>query len=920
VSPPIALVGRDAEQRRLDALLERAAAGDSSTVLLVGEPGIGKSALLEAARQRCVARAGTALRARGVEAESDLPFAGLHELLAPTLAFLDRLDEPHRSVLAVALGLEAGPPPTPFAVGVGLLGMLEAEPDRAGPLLVAVDDAQWLDPGSLQAIRFAARRLEHEGVVVALASRPTPDRGLDDGTAERIELGPLDDRSAAELARRLAGDERGARRIVALAAGLPLALVELSRAPADALSPLDGGEPWRPTRAIERAFRAELRRLPADARRVLAIVAADERISRAELVAAAAALGIGEAAVGAAERDGLVAADGLGLRFRHPLLRAVVLHDAAGGERRAAHRALAAVLPGARSAWHRAAAAEGPDDAIADELVAAARLARARGDLATAARDAAAAVRLAADAGAAASHARDAAELLLQVGALPEAREMTGRALVRPPEDPAVRADLERIRGTALGRMGLPTAGTAALLEHVERIGDRDPARAAILLLSATPTFWFVGDVAAFSGALDRVDALTDGRLPVHRALSGLLRALLAASAGDTRRAIEEARRHEHVLLRDELPATGYEPYASPAHAALWSGDPDHAEALLGQRLAQARREGAVGALVYPLTVVGQLELRRGAGAAALASGSEALRLAQDTDQELLAGLAAALLAQTEATLGREAPCREHAALALDQAERSGAVLTALHARAALGRLELALGRPDAALTPLRRCAADAERTGMAEPNMARWAVDHVEALVRCDALDEAREAHARLEARVDRSPTAWGRAAVERTLALLTPGPAGEAAARRAIDRLDDAGDALEAALARLALGERLRRERRRRDARAPLELALDRLDRAAAGPWAQRAREELRATGGPTGERRRGPTDELSPQELRIALLVAAGRTNPEVAGELFLSRKTIEHHLSQIYRKLGLRSRTELARELADLVDSR
>ena len=915
MSSPNDLLGRDAELRRLDVLLDRAADGRSAVALLVGEPGIGKSALLRAAAARCGARHGTVLAARGVEAESDLPFAGLHELLRPTLPFLAALGDPHRTALEVALGRATGPPPTPFAVGVALLGMLEVEPQRGGPLLLAVDDAQWLDAGSLQALRFAARRLDHEGALVLLAARPEVGRELDDGHAERIDLGPLDRGSAVALARRAGAAEERIDRVLALSAGLPLALVELARASGDALA-APSAEAWRPSRAIERAFRDELTALDADARRSLVLLALEERATRAELAAAATLGGeSGDDGLAEAVDRGLLVPDGHGLRFRHPLLRAVVLHDAAEEERRTAHRALAAALPADRSAWHRAGGAQGPDPALAVALMEAAVVARQRGDLAAAARDAAAAVRLADDPAQAATYALAAAEMALQVGALADARDLTERALVDPPADALVRADLERVRGTAMGRMGLATAGTSSLLRQVEVVADRDPGRAATLLLSATPTYWFTGDADAFGETLDRVDALSEDRLPVHRALSALLRTLLTASVGGTAGAIAALERHLPALDAGELPPTGYEPLASPAHASLWCGGTELADVLLERQLSGSRRIGAVSELVYPLTVLGQLELRRGAHAPALAAGNEALQLARDTDQDLLAGLAAALLAQTEATLGREEPCRAHARFALEQAERSGAVLTTLQAHTALGRIELAVGRPEEALVPLRLCAASAARTGFAQPNMARWGVDLVEALVRAGERGEAEAAHAQLEARVARSPTPWGRAAVERTHALLTPGPAGEASLVRAIARLDATGDALEAALARLALGERLRRERRRREARVPLQLALERLERAGAGPWAERAREELRATGGATGERRRGPADELSPHELRISLLVAAGRTNPEIAAELFVSRKTVEHHLSQIYRKLGLRSRTELTRALVD-----
>jgi len=908
-------IGRGPELERLTALLNAAVGGRSSTVLLTGPAGIGKTTLLRTTALRAVDLHGTVLRCRGAEAESDVPFAGLHELLGPILRHVPGLPAPHRDTLGVALGLAAGPPPSTFTVALGLLALLASAPDQDGPILVLVDDAQWLDQGSLDAILFVARRLHAEGVVLVIAARPDPGRGLTDRALGRIDLAPLDDAAARALFRRVAPDRSSAHRIgriLDLAAGSPLALVEIARSP---VPPETEPDAWRPTDAIERAFRHELAALPDTTRAALVVLAADERASRAEATAALGALGLSADAVGAAEAAGVVERDGLRWRFRHPLLQAVVRHAAGAPARAAAHAALAATLPTDRAAWHRAAAADGPDEDVAAALERTAAVATSRGDLATAAREMRRAVGLTPDPVAGARRALTAGELTLQTGDLPTARAVVEAALAPPPVDPGLRADLERLRGTILGRSGDPDGRAGRLRDHAARVASSDRPRAALLLLGAAPAYWMAGETDRMERVLDDARDVAAGHDPTLVAMSGLLRSMVRCARGDAAGAEAILRDSRHVLDRDDLPQPGYEVHGSPAQMSVWAERYDRAERYLDRQIERSRREGAITALVYPLAVRGQLELRRGRPLAALAAGSEALALGTDSRQDLIAALAAAMLAQTDAALGREEACREHAEIALRAADRVGATLVTFTADAALGRLELGLGRTDAALVLLERCRATAERTGLTEPNLNRWAVDHVEALVRADRHVDAAAARDVLRDAVARSPTAWGLAAVDRAGALLaTDDEAADALLCTAIARLDDAGDAIEAARVRLDLGSRRRRAKRRLAAREPLQQAAERYDRSGAGRWADLARDELRATGGPTGERRAVPVDALTPHELRVALLVADGRTNPEVAADLFVSRKTVEHHLSQIYRKLGLRSRTELARELA------
>lgn len=919
------LIGRREEQARIGGLLDGAREGRSGALLVTGPAGIGKTALLRTAGEHARRRGLRTLGARGVEAEAEVAFAGLHELLAPVVALRGELPGHHRRALEVALGIESavGEPPEPFAVAAALLALLGVVAERGDGLLVVLDDVHWFDAGSLEALLFVVRRLHAEGVAVLLSARPAPERGLRERGLDELALEGLGDDDARALVRSATGDRASApdlRRIAGAARGYPLALVELGRAFADEPDrdrALDAA-PQRPSQAVERVFRDDLRRLPSGVRRALLLAAADERATRTELSDAARISDLPRDALDAAERSGLLERDGTGLRFRHPLMQAVAYHGATSAEHDAAHRALAAVLPEDRAAWHRAAAADGPDEDVARGLTAAGRAAADRGDLAAGAVAVRRAVALTPRGPDAARRALLAAELSIAAGDLPQCRDLAEAALAGP-ADPPVRIDLERVRATALGRMGRLEEGVRPLLEHADLVATTDPRRAALLLLGAGPAFWFTGRLDRFATVVGRATQLTAEDHPVEHAMAGLLGAMVAVNAGRVGDAEDAIDRHEHVLERSDLPDPGYEVLASPAQVSVWTGQLERADALIERQLTVARRAGAAAALVYPLTVRGQLDLRRGRASSALAMGAEALSLGQDTRQTVLVGLAAAVLAQTEAALGRDVPCREHVALAHEIADATGSVTTAMVADAALGALELCLGRLEAALSALDRCARAATRTGVVEPNVARWQGDRIEVLARLGRAAEASEALAALRDHAAVSPTPWTLATVDRCAALLASDD-GEAtlAHGRAVARLDDAGDALEAARQRLALGERLRRGRQRRSAREPLRAALVAFERAGATPWAARTGVELRATGG-TPEPGAGSdvpsrVDELTPRELRVALLVADGRTNPEVAAELFLSRKTVEHHLSQIYRKLGLRSRTELARELA------
>lgn len=913
VHPP--LIGRTRELQRVAALLDAAASGRSGALVISGVAGIGKTTVLDAAASAARERGLTVLRARALEDEQGHAFAGLRELLRPARGLRARLDPHHAAALEVALGEQEGPPQPPFAVSVALLALLAAAEEDG--LLVLLDDVQWLDEGTFEAVLFATRRLHAEGVAVLLAARPEPDRGLRERGIEHLELGGLPTSDARALADRAGGGVAALplEQLVAAVDGHPLALVELAAGlTADqraGVAPL--AEPLRPGPAIERAFRGRLDALPATTADALAVAAADEHASRAQTADAIRRLGLPADALDAAERAGILERDGVRWRFRHPLLRATAYHRAPLALRRDAHGALAEDAEPERRAWHRAAACDGPDAAVAGELEDVAAAVTARGALGAAAELLARAAELSPDAQDRGRRRVAAAAILATIGDPGRARPLVDAAVAEAPEDPLLRCDLERVRGMLLARGGRLEEGLRIVSDAAEEVAAVDPARAAEMLLGTVPGHWMPGHFDRMAEIAARVRELAGDRLPAHAEVAGLVQALVLALTGRPADAAAALERHVAVLERDDVPDAGTEMLSTPAHVACWTERHDLAERIVSRQLAAARARRAPGELIYPLAVQGELALRTGRLGPALAAGTEAVTLAVDANMPILLAPAGGLLAQTEAALGQEDACREHAHLSLGICALVDGVSMGLAARSALGLLGLGLGRPDEAAEWLGVCARDSARMGMREPNKTRWHANLVEALVLTGDDAGAREATAVFAAAAAAAPSAWSRAALARCRGLIAEGADGAPDLEASAAAFEERSDAFEAARSRLLLGERLRRARHRNRARDPLQAALDAFERMGAATWAARARDELRATGGPVSGERHAAAERLSPYELRVALLVADGRTNPEVAAELYMSRKTVEHHLSLIYRKLGLRSRTELAREL-------
>src|SRR5215210_7965543 len=894
-------------------MIEAARGGRSAALLVYGEAGMGKTSLLrDAAAQATGLRV---LKARGIESESHLPFAALSELLAPLLELRSEIPPVQARALGGALALEAATVSDRFAVAAGVLSLLAAAAERQ-PVLALADDLQWLDESSREALLFAARRLDAEGVVLLFGLRDGEGLDAEALGLDTLALSGLDDESARAL---LAAEGDGlappvTERLVAAAGGNPLALREIPRGlSAEQRAGRDlANAPLRPGDTLERAFRRRVDALPEPARRALLVAACAETV-RADVTAGALAnAGLPPDALEPAEAAGLLRLRGREIDFDHPLVRAAVYHAGSPGERRDAHRALADAFPerSAEKAWHRAAAAPMPDAGVAQALMDAAGDARARAAFAAAARGFARAGELHTDDDERARALLEAAGAATIAGELPRAFELAEEG-ARLASDPLLQSDLRAMAARTQIRLGDPLRAGKALVREAERIEALDPVRAGAFLLESAVSHMIDGTLAAMAETAGRVRAVTAGAAPGLEFLATLLTAEAYLALGQTAEGDELLQACEPVLLGDEPVLGPPEVLGMAAHASVWSERFERAEALFDRLIGSLRDVGAAGSLVYPLAARSHLDFRLGRWPAALAGADEGVRLGRETGQESLLAHGLGALAEVEAGLGRAEAARSHANESVGLCQAQGAPATAIYGYGALGLLELGLGNLETARDHgLAAERAFAETEGD-EPGVVRYAPDLIEVLWRLGSADEV---PARLEAlarQADRPLHSWTQAVVERLRGLMASDDQVDAHFGRALELHAQTRQPFETARTQLLHGERLRRAKRRADARAPLSAALAVFERLGADPWAERTRGELRATGGPTGSSAPAiATDELTAQELQIALQVAQGRTNREVAAALFLSAKTIEYHLGSIYRKLGIRRRGELA----------
>jgi DNA-binding CsgD family transcriptional regulator len=914
-----ALIGRDAERERLRALLDAARSGRGGAVVLRGEPGVGKTALLDDLRR--AADGVRVLSARGIESESRLAFAGLADVLRPVLDRLDRVPEAQRAALQAALAL--GPPAVPdrfaaYAATLSLLGAVAAE----GPVLVTVDDGHWLDVPSQEALLFCARRLGDDPVLFVATARERPPEDLDVSDIEELAVGALGPDAARRLLAAVTADEPLAPEIAeelhGIAGGNPLALVELPRELTPDQRAGRAPLPRIPSAgdALAQAYRHRMTALSAPARRAVLLAALSGDGSATPIVAA---IGGADAAGALAEAEaaGVLTIGGEAVRFRHPLLRSVAVDLADPTERRAAHRALAGALADEveleQRAWHVAEAAVGPDEEAAALLEAAAARAAARTGYAAAASALERAAELTPAPERAALRRLSAAGLALAAGRTRRALRLAERARADA-RDPRLVAQAGHLIGRCLIVEGPVDRAQEVLLGGARAVEDADPRTAVPALIVAAVTCLMAGDFDA-NVALARRAVLAARAARDEAGLTGAGAALGAGLllTGGRRLVpplLEPMKRRAPEM--DPL-APEYEMALYAAYAWARTGTIDLALSTIERVVEAARAAGAATLLPYALIVQADIEFWRGHWPQALAAADESVALLDEIGSPTLRSRGLATRAMIGAALDRDEQCRVDArdSIALAEAQGVGSMVT--FSTWVLGFAALATGRPQEAAAHLERVAALAARQGLREPAMLPWQPDLVEAYVRTGRGGEARRVLASLSERAHATGGAWARAATCRCRGLIDDDL--DRHFREALAWHERDPMPFERARTELAYGSRLRRTGRRADARAQLEPALAAFEELGASAWGRQAREEIAAGGARLRPRRAARADDtLSPRELQVATAAAEGLTNREVAARLFLSEKTVERHLGSVYRKLGLRSRTELARRFA------
>jgi DNA-binding CsgD family transcriptional regulator len=903
------LTDRRSERQVLDRLVEAVRAGESRALVVCGDPGVGKTVLLDYLAGR--AQECQVARAVGMQTEMELAFAGLHQLCAPMLNHAEQLPVPQREALQTAFGLSAGPPPDRFMVGLAVLSLLsEAAGER--PLICLIDDQQWLDHASAQTMGFVARRLGADPVGLVFAARePGPELA---GLPE-LEVGGLPEGDArALLDSALAGpiDARVRDQIVAEAQGNPLALLELPRG----LSPselaggfgLPGAAPL-PGR-IEESFRRQLEALPVDARRLLLVAAAEPYGDLPLVWRAAERLGIPVQAAAPALEAGLVEF-GTRVRFRHPLLRSASYRAAPVADRQAVHSALAeatnAETAPERRAWHRAQAATGPDEEVAAELEQSAGRAQSRGGLAAAAAFLERAAALTPDPVRRAGRALAAAQAKAQAGLPDVALELLAEAEAGP-ADELLRARIGLLRGQMAFASSHGADASRLLLHTARQLEPLDVRLARETYLDALAAAMFVGRLAGgvdlpevARAALGAPPAPPPPRAP-DLLLDGL--AVLITDGYETGtpalRPAVAAFRSGDVTLEDELRW-----FFVACHAAhdLW--DDEAWYALSARHLQVARDVGALSVLPLALAQRVGVHLHAGEFGAAASLVEETAAITEATRNDLPPYSALALAGWQ----GRAAEATSLIHAAIDGLTVRGEGMGLGLVRHTSAVLSNGLGRYRDALTAAEEASASPQELGFANWGLAEL----VEAAVRCGETARAADALERLARTTRPSGTPWGLGIEARSRALVSEGEAAELLYREAIDRLGQCRGAVALARAHLLYGEWLRRENRRVDARAQLRTAHEMLDAMGMAAFAERARRELMATGEAVRRRTLEAPSTLTAQEALIARLAREGRTNPEIGAQLFISARTVEWHLRKIFAKLGISSRRELREAL-------
>ena len=883
------LIGRDPEQRLIATLLEDARQGASGALVIRGAAGIGKTAVLEEAIRSADMRT---LRCGGVESEHDLPFAGLEQLLRPVRELVDGLPDPQASALRSVFGLSSERVEDRLLLGLATLNLL-AEATEDEPLLCVIDDLQWLDGPSAQAFMFVARRLGAEGLVMLFAVREDPDDWFDVAGVQQLTLGPLAEAAARELVASrgdAALSEVARERLLDEAAGNPLAILEL---------PIEntGGAAV----GLQATFRARVLRLPPETRQLLLLAAcADaeeagnwgELVRLADLSARARLVAVDAGLIG--DIDAIV--------FRHPLVRSAVYNASSRAERAEAHRLLASRAADRLSrASHLAAAAGQPDEGLAAELEQAAAAVAQRGAFASAATAFARAAALSTENRGRVHRLISAAQAHLDAGDSDAASRLAEEALagVSMASD---RAALAAVRGALELQRGTPAAAYDLLISAAHGVGRQDPSWALELQVQAITASFVAGwPERAFVEAHTFLEDLP----PTDRAHERFLRVFVAAMAADDAAAKDSARRQLLEDIRLGAPVEDFRFMGWAGIASGYLGDLRSARVYSMQAVASARAAGSLSRLPVALLAPTRLAVSYRAFDEAEEFAREGIELARQLGQENLETIFSAALVRCLAAHGHTEECRELGEATLARAVARGIATAATDVHLGLAELELSLGHGEVARDMIESVTHPLFRLGAAP--------DLVEALLLSGDPEPDRvplDALARY-AEQAQDPHALGVLARARAL-LAGSDDSAEPLFLEALRHQTEHLQPFERARTALAYGEFLRRAQRRTDARVQLRDALATFDGLDSPLWADRARAELEATGITARKRDPATLDDLTPQELRIAKLVAAGASNRDVAAQLFLSQKTVEYHLRKVFMKLGVSSRVELARE--------
>ncbi|HEX6652273.1 MAG TPA: AAA family ATPase [Thermoleophilaceae bacterium] len=905
------LQGRRSECAVLDAVLEGARAGRSAVLVVRGEAGVGKTALLDYAMRS--ASELRVLRAVGVESEMELAFAALHQLCAPLLDRLDRLPGPQRDALQTTFGLSAGPVPDRFFVGLAVLGLL-SEVAEERPILCVVDDAQWLDKASAQTLAFVARRLLAESVTMLFAARHPSDETA--GLPELVLKGLRDADARSLLASVLPGrlDERIADELLAETRGNPLALLELPRGLTAAQLAGGFGLPRALSLQgrIEESFLARLRALPDDTRRLIVVAAAEPTGDPALLWRAAERLALPGSALEPAKSAGLIEVDSRA-RFRHPLVRSTAYRSAAPDERRKVHRALAEATDAQadpdRRAWHLAEAAAGPDEDVAAELEWAADRAQARGGLAAAAAFLERALALTPESSRRSGRALAAAQTKYEAGSLDDAL-----ALLATAEGGAI-GELQRARVHLLGaqiafasRRG--SDAPPLLLKAARELEAVDPSLARATYLEALSAGRFVGRLARGVGLAEISEAALAGPPPPQppRPSDLLLQGLATRFAQGYAAAAPILKEAVSAFRRDtDLPAQDARWLLLACRVASDVWDDESLTLLSARELERARNAGALSAIPLALDARSWIHAISGELAAAASLQGE-IRAVTDATGIATVPYAPLWLA---ALRGGEAELSHLIETTVSEAVSRGEGFALAITELVSAVLYNGLGRYDEAFAALDDARERSDVAGTPRGPEAEL----VEAAVRSGQPQVAERALERIVETTSASGTDWGLGMEARCRALLTEGDEADNLYREAIERLGRTSVRVQLARAHLLHGEWLRRERRRVDAREQLRTAFEMFNAMGIEAFAVRAERELLATGERTRKRTVETRDELTTQEAQVARLARDGLSNADIGERLFISQHTVAYHLRKVFTKLDITSRNQLGRVLPE-----